>query len=514
MGPIELSLFASRLDGICEEMGTHLRCAAFSVNIRDRLDYSCAVFDADGKLLAQAADIPVHLGSMAYAMRGVVKRFAWSPGDAAVFNDPYAGGTHLPDVTLLAPVFHDDCLCGFVANRAHHADIGADAPGGMPLSSRLEQEGIIIKPQYLIKGGVLDDSLLESFVADSRSPDDERGDYLAQISANRIGAARLCEVIDGIGERAWFDAQSRLNRYGRQFARAVVAKIPDGEYRFSDVMDDDGFGHADIRICVALRIKGTAITVDFDGTSDQVEGNINCPEAVTVAAVYYVFRCLLPAYAPTCQGIFSLLSIRVPEGCFLRASDGCAVVAGNTETSQRVVDCLLGALAEALPHKAVAASQGTMNNIAMGNAGADTDAWSYYETVGGGMGGGEGFCGHSAVQTHMTNTFNTPAEVLEMKYPLRIRSYRIRRASGGGGRFAGGDGLAREFELLAPTQCTVLTDRRRHAPWGGAGGGDGLPGRNFFNGEEVAGKVSVIAAQGDRLRIETPGGGGWGKVET
>lgn len=490
----------------------HLRCAAFSVNIRDRLDYSCAVFDAGGRLLAQAADIPVHLGSMAYALHGVVKRFDWAAGDMVVFNDPYAGGTHLPDVTLLAPVFHNDCLCGFVANRAHHADIGADAPGGMPLSSRLEQEGIIIKPQHLVKGGKPDDGLLESFIAGSRNSTDERGDYLAQISANRIGGTRLCEMIDGMGEGAWFDARDQLNLYGQQFARAIVAKIPDGEYHFSDVMDDDGFGHTDIRICVALTVKETAITVDFDGTSDQVEGNINCPKAVTVAAVYYVFRCLLPTYAPTCQGMFSLLSIRVPEGCFLRADDGCAVVAGNTETSQRVVDCLLGALALALPDQSVAASQGTMNNIAMGNADTDTDAWSYYETVAGGMGAGEGFCGHSAVQTHMTNTFNTPAEVLEMKYPLRIRSYCIRYGSGGCGRFTGGDGVVREFEVLATTQVTLLTDRRRHAPWGGAGGDSGLPGSNFFNGEKIAGKVSLIAGRGDYLRIETPGGGGWGKV--
>ena len=510
MDAIELSLFANRIGGICEEMGTHLRRAAFSVNIRDRSDYSCALFDAGGGLLAQSADIPVHLGSMAYALRDLVGRFAWQPGDTVVFNDPYAGGTHLPDVTLLSPVFHRERLCGFVANRAHHADIGASAPGSMPLSARLDEEGVIIKPCRLIEKGVMDHALLDSFVAESRNPDDERGDYMAQISANRIGLERLAQLIAAIGEPAWFDAQEQINRYGLRLAEFAFARIPDGEYRFCDVMDDNGFGRTDIRICAALRVHGARIDVDFAGTSDQVKGNINCPLPVTAAAVYYVFRCLLPAYAPTCQGVFSLLSLHAPEGCLLNARPGCAVAAGNTETSQRIVDCLLGALGKALPGESVAASQGTMNNVALGNADDHTDAWSYYETVAGGMGAGDGFCGHSAVQTHMTNTLNTPVEVLEMKYPLRVGCYRLRRGSGGKGRFDGGCGLTREFEFLAPARVTLLTERRRHAPWGAAGGGGGLAGVNSFNGKRVPGKVSLDAAAGDRLCIDTPGGGAWG----
>ena len=486
-------------------MGVHLRRTAFSMNIRDRRDYSCAVFDAGGRLLAQAADIPVHLGSMAYALRGVVSGFRWRRGDMIVFNDPRCGGTHLPDITLVAPFFRGRELLGFAANRAHHADIGARAPGSMPLSRGIEEEGLLIPPRLIVREGRPDEEALASFVAASCSPDAEYGDYMAQIGANRAGLACLEQLVERMGKAAWAVALDELNDYGARLARTVFAAIPDGDYAFSDVMDDDGFDAADIAVRVVLRVRAPRIEVDFSGTSPQVGGNINCPVSVTASAVYYVFRCLLPDYAPTCQGVFSAIALKVPEGSLLNAGAGAGVAAGNTETSMRVVDCVIGALARALPSRCVAAGQGTMNSVAFG----DSD-WAYYETIGGGMGAGEDFDGPGAVQSHMTNTRNTPAELLEMSYPLRIRRYAIRRGSGGAGRFRGGDGLVREYEFLARSRITLLTDRRRRAPWGvGDGAAPGLAGRNLFNGGALPGKASVLANAGDRLCIETPGGGGW-----
>ena len=507
MDAIALGLFASRVAAICEEMGAHLRRTAFSMNIRDRRDYSCAVFDAGGRLLAQAADVPVHLGSMAYALRDVIGGFRWRAGDMMVFNDPACGGTHLPDVTLVAPFFDARRLLGFVANRAHHADIGAKAPGSMPLSSFIEEEGLLITPRLVMRADEVDENLLASFVAASCNPDAEYGDYMAQIVANRTGLMRLGELVGNVGGDAWLEARDEWNAYGARLARAFFAEIPDGEYSFGDVMDDDGFGATDVAIHVCLRVRAGRIEVDFAGTSPQVRGNINCPVAVTASAVYYVFRCLLPDYAPTCEGVFQGIALKVPPGSLLNAAPGRAVAAGNTETSMRVVDCVLGALAHALPARCPAAAQGTMNNVAFGDAAA---GWSYYETLGGGLGAGRGYDGQSAAHGHMTNTLNTPAELLEMAYPLRVRRYAIRRGSGGAGRHRGGCGLVREYEFLAPAQVTLLTDRRRHAPWG-IGGEPGAVGRNMVNGEELPAKTSFLATPGDRLQIETPGGGGWGR---
>ena len=509
MEPVALGLFASRVAAVCEEMGAHLRRTAFSMNIRDRRDYSCAVFDAGGRLLAQAAAVPVHLGSMAYALRNVVEGFRWRAGDMVVFNDPACGGTHLPDVTLVAPFFRGRELLGFVANRAHHADIGAKAPGSMPLSSSIEEEGLLIAPRLIVRAGATDEETLASFVSASCDPDAEYGDYMAQIGANRIGLVRLGELVGHIGSGAWLQARDELNAYGARLARAFFAEIPDGEYAFGDVMDDDGFGATDIAIHVKLRVRSARIEVDFAGTSPQVRGNINCPVAVTASAVYYVFRCLLPDYAPTCEGVFSAITLKVPEGSLLNAATGRGVAAGNTETSMRVVDCVLGALARALPARCPAAGQGTMNSVAFGDAAA---GWSYYETLGGGLGAARDYDGQSAAHSHMTNTLNTPAELLEMAYPLRVRRYAIRRGSGGAGRRRGGDGLVREYEFLAPAEVTLLTDRRRHAPWG-LGGKPGAAGRNALNGRELPGKTSFVATPGDRLKIETPGGGGWGVLE-
>lgn len=504
---VELSLFHRRLSGVCDEMGAQLRKAAFSTSIRDRLDYSCAVFDARGRLAAQAAHIPVHLGSMAYALRGVIDRRDWRDGHMLVFNAPALGGTHLPDVTLVAPVFVGGGLVGFVANRAHHTDIGAVAPGGMPLSWSIDDEGILIEPQWLARDGETDWDLAQRLVKDARDPALELGDYAAQISSNRLGVARLAALVEGLGPAAYARRIEAVNAAARRFARAELARIPPGEWRCEDRMDGDG-RRRDIPIRLCLHVGAGEVVADFAGTAPEVEGNINCPLAVTVSAVYYVFRCLMPAYALSCDGAFEPLEVRAPAGSLVNAGPRAAVAGGNVETSSRIVDCVLGALAKALPERAVAASQGTMNNLALGGDG--DGAWSYYETMGGGAGAGDGRPGRAAVQTHMTNTLNTPVEALELRYPLRVARYAVRRGSGGAGRFPGGDGLIREFEFLEPATATLLTERRDFAPPGACGGAPGAPGRNLLNGEPLAGKAALRVKPGDRLRVETPGGGGWG----
>ena len=511
MDSVALSIFSSRIEAVCDEMGAVLRRSAFSPNIKDRLDFSCAVFDAAGELCAQAAHIPVHLGSMAHAMRDLVDASDWRAGDMLIVNDPYLGGTHLPDVTLVAPVFEAGELCGFVANRAHHADIGADSPGSMPVSHTLDQEGLVIPPARLIRGGRLDESFFSQITAATASPAQSRGDFVAQISANRTGVARLQALIRGLGAEGYRQALRELNDYAERLAQSALADIPDGRYRFEDVMDDDGQGHNDLPVVVTLDVRGHRIHVDFTGTAAQVPGNINCPLSVAAAGVYYVFRCLMPEHTPACAGSFRAISLSAPEGSLVNARRPAAVAAGNVETSTRVVDALTGALAQALPGRIPAASQGSMNNLAMG-ARHSRRTWDYYETLGGGMGGGPRGGGLSAVQTHMTNTLNTPIEVLEMRYPLRIRRYAVREGSGGAGQSPGGDGLVREYEFLDHAHVTLLTERRRHAPWGLAGGRAGQPGENRLNGERLPPKTEFEVGKGDRLAILTPGGGGWGRV--
>jgi N-methylhydantoinase B len=512
MDPVELSIFSSRMNAVCEEMGAVLRNAALSPNIRDRLDFSCAVFDAQGQLCAQAAHIPVHLGSMAYAMAAVVARMQWQPGDMVILNDPFLGGTHLPDITLIAPLHQGDELLAFVVNRAHHADIGAASPGSMPISSRLEQEGLVLAPVHLLRRHRIDQAVLDAVVDNTRNPPESRGDFAAQISANRAGVARLGELVEELGGDAFVAGLRDLNDYGERLALDALSAIPDGDYAFADCMDDDGQGNRDIPIRVLLRVRCGRITVDFTGTAAQVPGNINCPLSVAAAAVYYVFRCLLPSHAPACAGLFRPISLQAPEACLLNARYPAAVAAGNVETSSRVVDVVMGALAQALPQCMPAASQGSMNNLAMGSD-QPGQRWDYYETIGGGMGAGVEGGGHDGVQTHMTNTLNTSIEVLEARYPLRVSRYQVRRGSGGQGARRGGDGLIREFEFLAPTQVTLLTERRTHAPWGMNGGGSGAPGVNRLNGVAIEGKVALKLAPGDRLTVETPGGGGYGAKE-
>ena len=506
--PVSLGLFASRMEAVCDEMGAILRNAAFSPNIRDRLDFSCAIFDAGGELCAQAAHIPVHLGSMAFAMRGIVSRMEWRPGDQVILNDPFLGGTHLPDVTLIAPVFVEGERIAFVANRAHHADIGASTPGSMPVSSTLEEEGLVIEPVHLVRKGRREEAIWHWIIGATGNRMVAEGDLSAQLSANEAGAARLGELVGAMGRGRFRAGLDALNDYAERLAAASLESIPDGEYAFEDWLDDDGQGHRDLPIRVKLRVDRQRVEVDFSGTSPQVPGNVNCPLSVAAAGVYYVFRCLMPPQTPACAGAFRRISLQAPEGCLLNARFPAAVAAGNVETSTRVVDAVMGALAQAIPERMAAASQGSMNNLAMGAS--SPLRWDYYETMGGGMGASVRGDGLDGVQSHMTNTLNTPVEVLERQYPLRVHRHALRRGSGGRGAHRGGDGLIREFEFLADAEFTLLTERRRHAPWGLAGGEPGKPGVNRLDGVELPPKCHRRVRAGARLTVETPGGGGYG----
>jgi N-methylhydantoinase B len=512
MNTIELSLFSSRLTAVCDEMGAVLQRAAFSTNIKDRLDFSCAVFGPQGELCAQAAHIPVHLGSMAFAMQDLVAGTDWSPGDVVIVNDPFLGGTHLPDVTLISPVYVDDTLMGFVANRAHHADIGAETPGSMPISHTLEEEGLVIPPTLLVHAGQPVADVMQRIVAAITRPMQMEGDLAAQLSANRAGEQRLAELVRVTGLVGFQAGLAAVNEYAARLSRQALAVLPEGCYRFQDVMDDDGQGTENIPVAVTIRVSAGSIDVDFDGTAPQVNGNINCPLSVTAAGVFYVFRCLMPAHTPACAGSFQNIHLSAPEGCLVNAKRPAAVAAGNVETSSRIVDVVMGALAQAVPDRIPAASQGTMNNLAMG-ARHDTSPWDYYETIGGGMGGGSRQAGLSATQSHMTNTLNTPIEVLEMAFPLRVSRYQVRTGSGGAGSHPGGEGLVREFEFLAPAVVTLLTERRRYQPWGLQGGGAGTAGENRYNGKLLPGKITLNVRQGEQLTVATPGGGGWGQAD-
>ncbi|MGM0564404.1 MAG: hydantoinase B/oxoprolinase family protein [Pseudomonadota bacterium] len=510
--PIALIVFANRMSAICDEMGAQLRRTAFSPNIRDRLDYSCAIFDAGGQLCAQAAHIPVHLGSMAYAMADIVADIDWREGDQVIVNDPYRGGTHLPDITLVAPVFVDGERVAFVANRAHHADIGAEAPGSMPLSGDLREEGLVIPPTLFRRDGKAR-PIRGQLLGALRHPDRAAGDFDAQLSANLRGVSRLQALVAFAGARAAFAEQlAALNDYAERLAGAALSDIPPGEYRGEDVLDDDGYGGRDIPIRVCLRVGADSIDVDFDGTAPQVAGNLNCPLSVAAAAVFYVFRCLMPDETPACAGAFRRLRLVAAEGSLVNARYPAAVAAGNVETSTRIVDAVIRALAVAMPERMPALSHGSMNNVAMGYRGDSRyPAWDYYETMGGGMGAGVEYPGLDCVQTHMTNTLNTPIEVVEKHYPLRVLRYQRRRGSGGSGLHRGGDGLLRELEFLAPAEVTLLTERRRNRPAGAAGGGEGDIGENRLNGESVGGKASLHVAVGDRLSVASAGGGGYGR---
>ncbi len=513
MDPVALEIAHHRLASVAEEMGVVLGRTALSPNIKERRDYSCAVFDAHGALAAQAAHIPVHLGSTPLAVRAVLERVAMGPGDVVIVNDPFAGGTHLPDVTLVAPVFLPRARRPFayVANRAHHADMGGMSPGSMPLATEIFQEGFRLPPVRLVRAGRVVADVLALFLANTRVPAEREGDLMAQWAALRVGADRLCALAAARGVRRLAAEMAALQAYSAALMRATLARLPPGTYRAADVLDDDGLGARRLPIAVAITIRGGRARVDFAGSASQTRGPVNANLAVTRSAVLYVFTALAEEQVPPNDGLARPLTIAAPEGSIVNARFPAAVAGGNVETSQRIVDVLLRALARAAPDRVPAASAGSMNNLALGGAG-----FAYYETLAGGAGAGPHGPGLSAVHTHMTNTMNTPIEALEAYYPLRVRRYAVRRGSGGGGRHRGGDGVVREIELLAPTEVTLLAERRRVPPYGLAGGGAGATGRDWVvrdgRARRIAGKATFAAEPGDRLRIETPGGGGFGRA--
>ena len=508
--PIELELMRNFFEAAADEMGITLQRVAFSANIKERRDFSCAIFDSDGQLLAQAAHIPVHLGSMPASVQAVRDRLGdLDQGDVAIVNDPYTGGTHLPDITLVTPIFEAGRRVGYAANRAHHADVGGTSPGSMTLSRHIDEEGVRIEPSFLYRAGARAEALLDRILCAVRTPNERLGDLDAQLAANAVGAAALARLVRAQGfEKVRFYGRAVLD-YAQAFMGRTIDSIPDGIWEFEDVMDDDGAGTSRIGIRAKLGISRDCATVDLRQSDKQVPGCVNCPPSVTRSAVYYCFACLMEERVPFNAGCFRNIEVITEPGTVVHAVYPAAVVAGNTETSQRIVDVVFGALAKVLPDRIPAASCGTMSSVALGGAG-----WTYYETIAGGSGAGPGFAGASVVQCHMTNTLNTPAEALEMQYPLRVRRFERAHGTGGNGKSRGGDGVVRELELLADCEGTLLADRRRFSPYGLSGGGDGQPAHDEIltpaGSRSLTSKSHFVLTPGDILRIQTPGGGGWG----
>jgi len=516
--PITLEVFRNLFASVAEEMGVALCRTGHSPNIKERRDYSCALFDGEGDMIAQAAHIPVHLGSMPLAVQGALTGRRIGPGDTVVLNDPYRGGTHLPDLTLVTPVFGDDGAAPlfYVANRAHHADVGGMAPGSMGLATEIFQEGIRIPPVTLVQAGNVNRDVFDLLLANVRTPDEREGDLEAQLAANETGRRRLREIVGRYGVDETLGAVEALKRYAERMTREAIRRIPDGRYTSVDYLDDDGITGDPIRIAVAVTITGDEALVDFTGTSPQVAGSLNAVYAVTLSAVFYVFRCLVDIDIPSNAGCMRPLTVVAPEGTVVHARPPAAVAGGNVETSQRIVDVLLGALAQAMPDRIPAASAGTMSNLVIGGYDPGRGrSFAYYETIAGGMGARPGRDGMDAVQTHMTNTRNTPIEALEHAYPLRVVRYAIRRGSGGKGRYRGGDGIRRDIELLTDAAVGLLSDRRRFRPYGVQGGEPGDAGAAILvspQGERPLGSKFQIRAQaGEIISIRTPGGGGYGR---
>jgi N-methylhydantoinase B/oxoprolinase/acetone carboxylase alpha subunit len=515
--PVELALFRHMLASVPDEMGIVLQKTAFSANIKERRDYSCALYDRRGDTVAMGDHMPVHLGAMPESVRQVRASFALGPGDIAIVNDPFRGGTHLPDITAVAGVFAggEKKPRFYLANRAHHADVGGMSPGSMPLAREIYQEGIRIPPVLIARGGKVDHDLLGLILANVRTPEEREGDLLAQFMSIERGRKRLLEIAARYGVARLEQNMRRLCGYSAAMMRAALSKLPDGVYRFEDFLDDDGAGSGPVPVRVAITIRGDAAEVDFTGSAMQAAGPMNANQAIAAAATAYVFRCLIEEDVPFTAGLMRPIRIINPQGTVTNALPPAAMAAGNVETSQRITDVLLGALAQAAPEQIPAASSGTMNNLSFG--GFDRlrgKPFAYYETLAGGMGASARGDGISAIHTHMTNTMNTPVEALEHQFPVRIASYRVRNGSGGAGRGRGGDGLVREYEFLEEAELTILSDRRLRGPYGLSGGRAGKPGRNTLlsNGREhgLEGKTRRIVKPGERVRIETPGGGGWG----
>ncbi len=572
--PVELEIFKNLYHSIAEEMGAALRRTAFSPNIKERRDYSCAVFDGAGEVIAMGDHMPVHLGSMPMSVRAAIDACAMSadgmePGDVVMLNDPFRGGTHLPDITLVAPVYvaepvnsraagsegaekrmHLPHLRGrgargnmkadrprmapdfYVASRAHHADVGGAYPGSMGLCREIYQEGVRIPPVKLMRRGVMNADVLAMLLNNVRTPVEREGDLGAQIASCNTGAERLREVCARYSVQRAQRAAGDLLEYSEELMRAFLRRVPAAEYRAEDFLDGDGIGDRPIKIVVTIKVhppgnrrpvaRSRMVTVDFTGSDPQVEGSVNAVAAITYSACFYVFRCLLAEDVPAAAGLMRPIEVIAPEGTIVNARPPAAVAGGNVETSQRIVDVLLRALAQAIPDCIPAAASGTMNNLTIGGMHPSTsglhpgEPFAYYETIAGGMGGRPGKDGVSGVHTHMTNSLNTPAEALEYAYPLRVRRYSLRAGSGGEGKFRGGDGIIREIEVLTDCEVTLLADRRSRGPWGLSGGSDGAPGKTFITRgdgsvEAMPAKFSTRLRKGERITIETPGGGGWGK---
>lgn len=507
---ISLAVFRSLFESVAEEMGVTLQRAAFSPNIRERLDFSCAVFDADARMTSQAAHIPVHLGSMPASVEAAVKAFgAFERGDVIVLNDPYFGGTHLPDVTMVSPVFVGGVVRFFVASRAHHADVGGMSPGSLPLSTELYQEGLILPPVRLVEAGKVSEMLLRLITANSRAPEERLGDIEAQLAAQRVGERRLLALVEAHGLETIQAHSDALLDYSRRMTEAVIAGIPDGVYTFEDALEGDGQREFRIPIRATITVEGGQMSVDFTGSAPQVAGNLNAVEPIVRSATWYCVRLLSEDDLPVNHGCFDPVHVTTPPHSVLNADFPAAVAVGNTETGQRVVDAVLGALSQALPTRIPAASQGTMNNFTFGGAN-----FVYYETIAGGQGASPLGDGVSGRHSHMTNTRNTPVETLEYALPVRVNAYCLRDGSGGAGEHNGGDGIVREYQFLAPAHVTINSERRVIAPYGLQGGDAGACGINrLIRGEDttvLGAKWAGQAQVGDRIVIETPGGGGWG----
>jgi len=542
--PIELEVFKNLYHSIAEEMGAALRRTSFSPNIKERRDYSCAVFDSARQAIAMGDHMPVHLGSMPMSVAAAVEHSALEPGDIVMLNDPFRGGTHLPDITLVMPIYvkpaqlkkikgveherptHTSRPDFYVASRAHHADVGGAYPGSMGPCREIYQEGLRIPPVKIMRAGRIVPDVLAMLLNNVRTPEEREGDLGAQIAACQTGARRLGEICDRYGLARTQRAASELLDYSEEMMRSFLATVPPGTYTAEDFLDDDGVEDRRVRIAVAVSIhrgrgkssgtKKKAVTVDFTGSDPQVQGAINAVEAITVSACFYVFRCLLRDDVPATAGLMRPFEVVAPAGTVVNARLPAAVAGGNVETSQRIVDVLLKALAQAIPDRIPAAAAGTMNNLTIGGIDPRSgEPFAYYETIAGGMGARPTKDGVSGVHTHMTNSLNTPAEALEYAYPVRLRQYSFRAGSGGRGLYTGGDGIVREIEVLTAAQVTTLADRRSRGPYGLSGGSDGAAGRTTIvrhGGEdEIPGKTSVRLRSGERIRIESPGGGGWGK---
>ena len=514
---LELEIFRNLFVSIAEEMGSVLRRTSFSPNIKERRDYSCAVYDRQADTIAMGDHMPAHLGAMPQAVSETLRSQTLEPGDIVVLNDPFRGGTHLPDITSVSGVFLEqspDEPAYYLATRAHHSDVGGMMPGSMPPATEIFQEGLRIPPVKLLRKSRMDDDVLQLILLNVRTPEERLGDLGAQIAAHRVGERRLLDATRKYGAGKMQAQMSELKDYSERIMRACLRAIPDGVHEFEDFMDDDGFGAEMIRIHCRLTVKDDGATVDYRESAPQTRGGINANRAVTTSATMFSFRCLIREDIPYNAGLLRPIEIVTEPGTLLDPRPPASVAGGNVETSQRIVDVLLGALGKALPGKMPAASAGTMNNLTVGGAavgGAAGEPFAYYETIGGGMGGRPGSAGLDACHTNMTNSLNTPIEALERQFPLRMRRYGVRAGSGGQGRHRGGRGVVKEFEFLADTDIAILSERRARAPYGREGGGPGECGRNFFNGRPIPGKGRLRAAPGDRLRIETPGGGGYGE---